>query len=316
MRLYLVGIAIDNTINAKNSDVLNNREYRFIDKYMILDTDMKDTYFVDLDTLNSLCKDGELHNISNTTINILNSKPYVFLDNLDIMYYVGSDGDIKSTDNMFKYTTYDLDGQILSRFGGFEFAYHSFITAVFIGYNQSIIFTYRVDGDYRVDIGSEEGKVKAIPVSSCDLDIKYEDLNSVYTTASCFYKYGHFYVLRNNEKSDKIVVPNGCTVLLVNFLFLGLGEHKTNIVFNPDIKYVDFSKFEIEYGDDILECQEELEDSTHIDWDITLWFSGETSKQLIDRAIKDLSKQLDYMLEDASINYDLDVSPNIIVEYY
>lgn len=203
MRLYLVGIAIDNTINAKNSDVLNDREYRFIDKYMILDTDMKDTYFVGLDTLNSLCKDRELHNISNTTINILNSKPYVFLDNLDIMYYVGSDGDIKSTDNMFKYTTYDLDGQILSRFGGFEFAYHSSLTAMFIGHNQSIIFTYRVEGDYVVDIRSEEGKVKAIPTSSCDLDIKYEELNNVYTTASCFYKYSNFYVLRNNEKSDK-----------------------------------------------------------------------------------------------------------------
>lgn len=127
-----------------------------------------------------------------------------------------------------------------------------------------------------------------------------------------FYKYSHFYVLRNNEKSDKIVVPDDCTVLLANFLFLGLGEPKTNIVFNSGIKYVDFSRFELEYGDDILECEED----THIDWDITLWFSENTSKQLIDKAIKDLSKQLDYMLEDASINYDLDVSPNIIVEYY
>lgn len=315
MRLYLVGIAIDNTINAKNSDVLNNREYRFIDKYMILDTDMKDTYFVDLSTLNSLYKDGELHNIRNTTINILNSKPCVFLDNLDTIYYVCADGDMKSTDNMFKYTTYDLDGQILSRFGGFEFAYHSFLTAMFIGHTSSVIFAYKVNGDYIVDIKSEDGKVKAIPTASCDLDIKYEELNSVYSDKGYFYKYSHFYVLINNEKSDKIVVPDDCTVLLANFLFLGLGEHKTNIVFNSGIKYVDFSRFELEYRDDITECEEELED-THIDWDITLQFSIETSKKLVDKAVKDLSKQLDYVLEDASINYDLDVSPNIIVEYY
>lgn len=315
MRLYLVGIAIDNTLNGKDSGNLEETGYSYIDRFMILDTDMKDTYFVDLSTLNGLYKNGELNNIRDAEMNIFNSKPYIFLDNLDTMYFELTDGYVKSTDNMFKYTTYDLDGHILSRFGGFKFAYHSFINAIFIGHTSSVIFAYKVNGDYEVDIRSGEGKVKAIPTTSCDLDIRYEELNSVYSDMGCFYKYCHFYVLRNNEKSDKIVVPDDCTVMSASFLFLGLGEHKTNIVFNSGIKYVDFSRFELEYSDDITECEEKLED-THIDWDITLKFSAETSKQLVDKAVKDLSKQLDYVLEDASINYDLDVSPNIIVEYY